>query len=65
MDRISYHLIGISRDEDGAAFLEYSVLLGIVLVLSIAVVTAVGSWAGSIWQVICTTVNGTLASCSP
>jgi pilus assembly protein Flp/PilA len=64
MNRISYHLIDILRDEGGAAFLEYSVLLGIVLVLSIAVVTAIGSWAGSIWQVICATVNGTVSSCS-
>ena len=65
MDRISDHLIGISRDEEGAAFLEYSVLLGIVLVLSIAVVVAVGSWAGSTWEEICTTINGALSSCSP
>ena len=38
-------LIGrLSRDEDGAALIEYTVLLGIMLVAVIATIILVGSW---------------------
>jgi pilus assembly protein Flp/PilA len=36
-------------DEDGASFIEYTVLLGVILAASIAVIGAVGGWAGRVW----------------
>jgi pilus assembly protein Flp/PilA len=39
----------LTTDEDGAALLEYTVLLGILLVAVIAVIAAVGSWISNEW----------------
>jgi pilus assembly protein Flp/PilA len=36
-------------DEDGASFIEYTVLLGVILAVTIGVITAVGSWANGVW----------------
>ena len=41
------------QDEDGASFLEYSVLLGMILGVSVAVMFALGGWAGALWSGIC------------
>jgi len=38
-----------SADEDGAALVEYTVLIGIMLVAVIAVIVGVGSWVGEKW----------------
>jgi pilus assembly protein Flp/PilA len=38
-----------SEDEDGAALVEYTVLLGIVMVTVITSVLLVGSWVGTQW----------------
>ena len=40
------------KDEAGASFLEYTVLLGIILVVSIATITAVGQWASDQWEAL-------------
>ena len=40
---------GLGRDEDGAALIEYTVLLGIMLVAVIAVIVLVGQWIGAEW----------------
>lgn len=57
MTAIKTFFADLHRDEDGAAFLEYTVLLGIILAVSIAVVFAVGAWAGGIWELLCSTLN--------
>jgi pilus assembly protein Flp/PilA len=36
-------------DEDGAALLEYTVLLGILLVAVIATISLVGTWINGQW----------------
>jgi pilus assembly protein Flp/PilA len=48
----------LRTDEDGASFLEYTVLLGIILAVSIAVLTAVGGYANTIWVAL----SGLMAS---
>ncbi|MEJ1160091.1 Flp family type IVb pilin [Prosthecomicrobium sp. N25] len=45
------------RDEKGAAFIEYTVLLGIILAVSIVTVGAVGTWANTKWVSLNTAVN--------
>jgi pilus assembly protein Flp/PilA len=40
---------GLVKDEDGAALLEYTVLLGILLVAVIATITLVGTWINGQW----------------
>jgi pilus assembly protein Flp/PilA len=46
------------RDEEGAAMVEYTVLLGIITVAVIASVIFVGGWVGDQW----TALTGALAS---
>jgi pilus assembly protein Flp/PilA len=48
----------LAKDEDGAALLEYTVLLGILLVAVIATITLVGTWISGQW----TALNGALPS---
>ena len=46
----------LAEDEDGAALLEYTVLLGILLVAVIGTITLVGGWINGRW----TALNGAL-----
>jgi len=50
-----------SADEEGAALIEYTVLLGILLVAVIATIVGVGNWVSNKW----TTLNTTLGTASP
>ena len=47
----------LRTDEDGASFLEYTVLLGIILAVSVAVLTVVGTNANVIWGTMCGVMN--------
>ena len=38
------------NDEDGAAMIEYTVLLGIITVAVIATIILVGQWVGNEWS---------------
>jgi pilus assembly protein Flp/PilA len=40
------------KDEDGAALIEYTVLLGVLLVAVIAVIIAVGTWISGRWAAL-------------
>ena len=47
------NLIGrLRRDEDGAALIEYTVLLGIMIVAVIATIVAVGGWINGKWTAL-------------
>jgi pilus assembly protein Flp/PilA len=46
----------LRKDEEGAALIEYTVLLGIMLVAVIAVIILVGQWIVTQW----TTLQSTL-----
>ncbi|WP_409192553.1 Flp family type IVb pilin [Bradyrhizobium sp. RDM4] len=48
----------LGKDEEGAALIEYTVLLGIMLVAVIATIVLVGSWIGTQW----TTLQANLAT---
>ena len=39
-------------DEDGAALIEYTVLLGILLIAVIAIIGAVGVWINGQWSAL-------------
>ena len=39
----------LKADEDGAALIEYTVLLGILLIAVIAIIFAVGVWINKEW----------------
>ena len=42
------------KDEDGAALIEYTVLLGILLIAVIAIIAAVGTWVSGQWSALST-----------
>ncbi len=46
----------LKSDEDGAALIEYTVLLGIMLVAVIAIIGGVGSWISTNWASLNTTI---------
>ena len=47
----------LKSDEDGAALVEYTVLLGIMLVAVVGVIVAVGGWVNAKWVALNTAVN--------
>jgi pilus assembly protein Flp/PilA len=52
MSQISKLVRRLARDEDGAALIEYTVLLGILVVAVIALIIAVGNWVNGKWQAL-------------
>jgi pilus assembly protein Flp/PilA len=40
------------RDEDGASLIEYTVLLAIILIATIGLIAAVGTWVSGRWSVL-------------
>ncbi len=47
------------KDDAGASFLEYTVLLAIILVASILTIRAVGNWAADQWSALNTVLHQT------
>jgi pilus assembly protein Flp/PilA len=45
------------KDEDGAALIEYTVLLGVLVVAVIATIGLVGNWVKGQWTSLCTSVG--------
>ena len=55
-------------DENGAAMVEYSILIGIIAAASIVAIIAIGGWVGSQFTGLCTKLgtNGAAgSSCVP
>ncbi|QKC84397.1 Flp family type IVb pilin [Mesorhizobium sp. NZP2077] len=46
-------------DENGAAMVEYSILIGIIAAASIVAVIAIGGWVGSQFTGLCSKLSGT------
>lgn len=44
-------------DQDGAALIEYTVLLGIMMITIIATILAVGTWVNTKWTDLNTALN--------
>jgi pilus assembly protein Flp/PilA len=50
----------LSKDEEGAALIEYTVLLGVLLVAVIATIGLVGNWVSLKWSTLaCSLSNAT------
>jgi pilus assembly protein Flp/PilA len=43
---------GLVKDEEGAALIEYTVLLGILVVAVIATIVLVGQWVNTKWSAL-------------
>jgi pilus assembly protein Flp/PilA len=42
----------IARDENGASLIEYTVLLAIILIATIGIIAAVGTWVNGKWAAL-------------
>ncbi len=56
--------LALHEDESGAAFIEYTALLGVILAVGLAVLTAVGGWANATWTALCTSLTTAVATCA-
>jgi pilus assembly protein Flp/PilA len=69
MNALKSFFLDLHNDEDGAAFLEYTVLLGIILAVSVAIIFTIGGWAGQVWTALCSQLEAasTIATidCTP
>jgi pilus assembly protein Flp/PilA len=52
MSRVSKLVRRLGKDEEGAALIEYTVLLGILVVAVIATIVAVGVWVNGKWTAL-------------
>jgi pilus assembly protein Flp/PilA len=48
----------VVKEEDGAALVEYSVLLGVMLVAVIGTIVLVGGWINTKWAALLTALSG-------
>ncbi|TIX28937.1 Flp family type IVb pilin [Mesorhizobium sp.] len=51
-------------DENGAAMVEYSILIGIIAVASILTVIAIGSWVNHRFTDLCTGLDAGTGTCN-
>ena len=56
MSKVTSLMKKLRRDEDGADLIEYTVLLGILIVAVIATITLVGTWVSGQWNTLQTTL---------
>jgi pilus assembly protein Flp/PilA len=47
----------LARDEEGAALVEYTVLLGVMLVAVIGTIVLVGGWVNTKWAALWTALS--------
>lgn len=47
----------LQKDEEGAALVEYSLLIGIITVAAVGSIILVGPWVGRQWQALVTALS--------
>jgi pilus assembly protein Flp/PilA len=52
LNQLKSYVNNFKKDEDGAALIEYTVLLGILLIAVIAIIGAVGVWISGQWTAL-------------
>jgi pilus assembly protein Flp/PilA len=48
----------LGQDQQGAALVEYTVLLGVMLVAVVGTIVLVGGWVNSKWSALWTALSG-------
>ncbi|MBZ9817697.1 Flp family type IVb pilin [Mesorhizobium sp. CA7] len=51
-------------EENGAAMVEYSILIGIITAAAITLIVGVGAYVTDAWQTLCTALGRTGAGCT-
>jgi pilus assembly protein Flp/PilA len=57
MSKVWRQITQLGKDEEGAALIEYTVLLGILVVAVIATIIAVGTWVNGKWTALQTQLS--------
>ena len=65
MNKIANIARRFREEEDGAALIEYSVLIGIITVAAIATIIGVGTWVSTQWSTLCTDLSSSSTACTP
>lgn len=47
----------LHSDESGAAFIEYTALLGVILAVGLAILAVVGGWVSGVWNDLCSSLD--------
>jgi pilus assembly protein Flp/PilA len=55
-DRLTTVVTEFTKDEAGATLVEYTVLLGILLIAVIALIAYIGGWISGQWSALSTTI---------
>lgn len=50
-------LRALHADDNGAAFIEYTALLGVILAVGLAILAAVGGWVNTVWSDLCSNLG--------
>ena len=58
-------LNNLHEDIHGAAFIEYTALLGVILAVGLILLTKVGTWGNDTWTFLCTKLNNANVACVP
>ena len=57
MTKVLNVIKGFAADEEGTALMEYTILLGILVVAVIAIISTLGSWIHDQWKTLCSAVT--------
>lgn len=57
LKKITSIMQSFARDESGASLLEYTILLGIVTAVSVALIANVGAWVTQRWTALVTALG--------
>ncbi|MEY3081557.1 MAG: hypothetical protein RJA94_1589 [Pseudomonadota bacterium] len=63
MKSITSFLRALHADDSGAAFIEYTALLGVILAVGLGILATVGGWAQDQWSTLCKGLTGKV--CTP
>lgn len=55
----------LHADDNGAAFIEYTALLGVILAVGLALLVSVGNWVTDVWGTLCSSLDQKGGSCTP
>jgi pilus assembly protein Flp/PilA len=57
LQRTKTTAIRLWKDEGGASLLEYSLLIGIIVAVTVGTITAVGVWVSGRWTALMTAIT--------
>ena len=59
MKSITSFFRALHADDSGAAFIEYTALLGVILAVGLGILATVGGWAQGQWSALCSGLGAT------